>query len=154
MINIYLLKNYLINVYFTESQLFSVCNFYGRLNNSEAKEIVAMSHYSIFFRPNLRFSNAGFPSKIAESFSLGTSIITNDFSDIKKYIKSSYNGFLLEGHVSSEKIYLLLKELQSNILYYADLQENVMNCHRDYFSPESYPDFEDYIKGFESNVKK
>ena len=48
MINIYLLKNYLINVYFTESQLFSVCNFYGRLNNSEAKEIVAMSYYSFF----------------------------------------------------------------------------------------------------------
>ncbi|MEG2251196.1 MAG: glycosyltransferase [Bacilli bacterium] len=132
----------------------SVCKFYGRLENNEVRSIVADCHYSVFFRPNLRFANAGFPSKLSESFSLGTSVISNEFGDLKKYIKSSYNGFLLEGNVSYEKIYLLLKELQSNILYYADLQENVMKSHRDYFSPESYPDFENYIKSFESNVRK
>ena len=147
-------KDLIVNDKYTFMNDESVCGFYGRLDNQEAKKVVAKSHYSIFFRPNLRFSNAGFPSKIAESFSLGTSVITNDFSDLKKYIKNSYNGFLVEEHISCEKIYLLIKELQSNILYYADLQENVIDSYRAYFSPESYPEFEHYIKDFESNVRK
>lgn len=122
-----------------------VCSFYGRLENTEAKKIVANSHYSIFFRPNLRFSNAGFPSKVAESFSLGTSIISNDFSDLKKYIVNGENGYILEGEINSEKIYKLLIDLANNVLAYKSLQQNVLVTYDNYFNIKSYREFNDYI---------
>lgn len=138
-------KDFIITDKYTFMNDESVCNFYGRLNNSEAKEIVAMSHYSIFFRPNLRFSNAGFPSKLAESFSLGTSVITNDFSDIKKYIETNKNGYIVEGIVDSLKIYELICRLVCDIPKYSLLQKNVLESYENHFSLSSHQTFKNYI---------
>jgi glycosyltransferase involved in cell wall biosynthesis len=138
-------KDFIITDKYTFMNDESVCNFYGRLNNSEAKEIVAMSHYSIFFRPNLRFSNAGFPSKLAESFSLGTSVITNDFSDIKKYIETNKNGYIVEGIVDSLKIYELICRLVCDIPKYSLLQKNVLESYENHFSLNSHQTFKNYI---------
>jgi glycosyltransferase involved in cell wall biosynthesis len=72
------------------------CRFHGKVSNVVAKEIIKASDFMLVFRPNLRFSNAGFPSKIPESLSLGTPVICNVFSDIKLYLTDGKDSFIIE----------------------------------------------------------
>lgn len=114
-----------------------VCHFYGRLENIEAKKIISKSHFSIFFRPSLRFINAGFPSKLAESFSLGTSVICNDISDVSKYIRNSHNGFILNTNFNKQDLYVLLKLiLLNNKEEY--MQKEVIDTYYSYFHKDKY----------------
>ena len=41
-------------------------------------------------------TTAGFPTKFSESLACGTPVLTNDSSDIVKYLKEGYNGFLID----------------------------------------------------------
>lgn len=139
-------KNFIKNKKYNFMNDKNVCKFYGRIENTKAKQVVKNSHYSIFFRPNLRFSNAGFPSKVAESFSLGTSIITNDFSDLKKYIVNGKNGYIIEDKITSKKIYELVLKLVNDISVYNILQKNVLESYDKYFNLEAYSSFENFIQ--------
>lgn len=116
-----------------------VCSFYGRLTNEEAKKIISKSHFSIFFRPNLRFANAGFPSKLAESFSLGTAVICNDISDVKKYVSNEYNGFILKSEFDNADLYQLLKKVfLSKNQEYLYMKNSVKRSYLQFFNKESY----------------
>lgn len=70
---------------------------HGRVPQNQMEEIFRESDFLIFIRPDRRSSNAGFPTKLGESMSVGTPVITNDTGDISLYLKSGYNGFLVEG---------------------------------------------------------
>ncbi|HCH4138129.1 TPA: glycosyltransferase [Vibrio parahaemolyticus] len=59
--------------------------FHGRVSHSELTDYVSKSDYSIFFRDDTRVNKAGFPSKLAESITLGTPVITSNISSLKKY---------------------------------------------------------------------
>jgi glycosyltransferase involved in cell wall biosynthesis len=71
------------------------CRFHGSSKYC-CKKYHKASDFMLVFRPNLRFSNAGFPSKIPESLSLGTPIICNVFSDIKLYLTDGKDSFIIE----------------------------------------------------------
>ena len=59
-------------------------------------KVIYDSDFTIFFMPNRKSSNAGFPTKLAESMSVGTPVITNKTGDIGLYLIDKQNGFLLE----------------------------------------------------------
>ena len=68
---------------------------YGWLTHEAALRIVAESDFTILLRPQARFANAGFPSKLVESLSVGVPVIANATSDIAEYIKDGRDGYLL-----------------------------------------------------------
>jgi glycosyltransferase involved in cell wall biosynthesis len=68
----------------------------GRTDVATARRIVRLSDFLIVIRRSSLRVNCGFPSKVAEAFCLGTPIITNKYSDINLYLKSGFNGFLIE----------------------------------------------------------
>ena len=70
-----------------------VCH--GRMARRDALRFVQTSDFSILLRPNARYAHAGFPTKLAESMSLGVPIITNVTSDIGEYIRDGREGVLL-----------------------------------------------------------
>jgi glycosyltransferase involved in cell wall biosynthesis len=70
--------------------------FHGRLSNQATRQLVAASDFLLIARRPLRFANAGFPFKIAESMMLGTPVISNCFSDINEYIVDGVNGILIK----------------------------------------------------------
>jgi glycosyltransferase involved in cell wall biosynthesis len=70
--------------------------FYGCLQREKVIEIIQKSDFTIFARDVNRVTLAGFPTKLAESFSLGTPVVTNPTSNISKYIKQGKNGFVAE----------------------------------------------------------
>lgn len=68
---------------------------YGRLPRPAALKIVAQSDFTVLLRPEKRFANAGFPSKLVESLSLGVPIMGNATSDIAEYVRDGVEGIMV-----------------------------------------------------------
>lgn len=68
--------------------------FYGKIPNSEAIKIIQASDFSLVFRPLRKANQFGFPSKIAESMSLGTPVLANNFSDLPEILTDRLGLFL------------------------------------------------------------
>jgi len=59
--------------------------FHGRETHAQILKKVASSDFSIFFRDQTRVTLAGFPSKLAESISCGTPVLSNRMSSLVPY---------------------------------------------------------------------
>ena len=70
--------------------------FHGRLPHQDAISLLKSADYSIFLRYPSRMTMAGFPTKFVESITCGVLVLTNDTSDLKKYLSDGKNGILVE----------------------------------------------------------
>lgn len=86
--NISLMKNYI--------------HVYGRIPQEEVEAKVREADFSFVIRPYRRSSDAGFPTKLAESMAVGTPVIANNTGDIGLYIKDKKNGFLLDKDLENQ----------------------------------------------------
>jgi len=59
---------------------------------------LAEGDFSFLLRPNARYAQAGFPTKLVESLSAGVPMITNATSDIAQYVRDGKEGVLAEGY--------------------------------------------------------
>lgn len=59
--------------------------FKGVVSHSVIINAVQNAHFSIFFRDNNRINNVGFPSKLAESITCGTPVITNRINNTRQF---------------------------------------------------------------------
>lgn len=71
-------------------------DFMGRIPHRDVIRITKEADYTIFIRDDNRITRAGFPTKLVESLSCGTPVITNTTSDISQYIIDGVTGFLVE----------------------------------------------------------
>ena len=71
---------------------------HGIIKQKEVERVLLNSDYQIFIRPNRRSSDAGFPTKLCESMSVGTPCITNDTGDISLVLRDRKNGFVVKGN--------------------------------------------------------
>ena len=69
---------------------------YGRVPNEHAREIVGACDFSLVVRPFRRSNQYGFPSKCAESLSLGTPVIANLFSDLGEELTEGKDSLILK----------------------------------------------------------
>lgn len=67
--------------------------FKGRCSHAEALEMVKNSDYMITYRDKNPMTEAGLPTKVVESVSLGTPVIMNDVGDTLKYLKQGISGY-------------------------------------------------------------
>ena len=67
---------------------------HGKIPYEQVKEKIADADFTILLRPNLRYANAGFPTKVGESMACGTPVIANLTSDLNKYIVDGQTGFV------------------------------------------------------------
>lgn len=93
------------------NRLNGVVSVHGRIPQQQIEDKLREADYSIFIRPKRRSSDAGFPTKLAESMSVGTPVITNDTGDVGLYI-DAVNGFLLPD-CTSEPLFKVLRTLVS-----------------------------------------
>lgn len=71
--------------------------FHGHLPHEEATAIVAACDYVVLQRRRgTRWVDAGFPSKVVESWVLGTPVIANVFSDLDEYLLDGDNAVVLD----------------------------------------------------------
>ena len=60
--------------------------FWGRVEHQKALQIVKQSDWCIIIRENSRLVQAGFPTKLVESISCGTPVLSNKFSNVFEYL--------------------------------------------------------------------
>lgn len=73
----------------------SVC-FSGRVSRSHVLELVGSADYIPLLRPDLRYANAGFPTKVVEAMAVGTPVIGNLTSDLYEYVVNGETGLVSE----------------------------------------------------------
>ncbi len=69
--------------------------FHGYVNNTDAIINISLADFTVLFRDVNRATTAGFPTKVVETISCGTPVITTNTSDLKKYIEVGKNGFIV-----------------------------------------------------------
>lgn len=77
--------------------------FLGQCENRAAQNEIRNSDYTILLRDSKISTNAGFPTKISESLSLGVPVISNLTSDIGDYVINNINGIIVPGPESIEE---------------------------------------------------
>ena len=69
-----------------------VCH--GRIPYEQVKSKIAQADFTVLLRPQLRYANAGFPTKVGESMACGTPVIANLTSDLGRYIIDGQTGVI------------------------------------------------------------
>ena len=77
------------------SEIGNAIEFFGRKPMAEIQYELTQSDFSILLREVTRGTTAGFPTKVVESMSCGTPMITTRTSDLSSYIEDGKNGFLV-----------------------------------------------------------
>lgn len=85
--------------------------FHGMMSNEEVVKKIAEADYTILIRDVNRDTSAGFPTKVSESISYGTPVITTKTSDLEDYLKDRYTSFFID--MSSESLKRDLVEILS-----------------------------------------
>ena len=67
---------------------------HGRIPYEDVKQKIASADFTVLLRPNKRYANAGFPTKVGESMACGTPVIANITSDLGKYIIDGETGIV------------------------------------------------------------
>jgi glycosyltransferase involved in cell wall biosynthesis len=70
--------------------------FHGVKANNDVVKSIKNSDFTILIRDVNRDTLAGFPTKVSESISCGTPVITTNTSDLSNYIKENIYGFILD----------------------------------------------------------
>lgn len=95
-----IIRNYGNNINLSKNYI----HIYGRIPQKEVEEKIRRADFSFIIRPNRRSSDAGFPTKLAESMAVGTPVIANETGDIGLYIKNKVNGFLIKENLDKKLI--------------------------------------------------
>jgi glycosyltransferase involved in cell wall biosynthesis len=70
--------------------------FHGRVSQTEVPKLLAAADFSVLLRPQERYAQAGFPTKLVESLAAGIPVIANPTSDIAEYVRDGIEGILLD----------------------------------------------------------
>lgn len=92
-----------------EGKLSERIQFLGRVPQDDVPSYYALADFMVLLRESTRKSNAGFPTKFAESFMSGTPVIANITSDLGTYLRDEITGFVVK-EPSIEAIYKIIKE--------------------------------------------
>lgn len=73
----------------------SIC-FHGFAKMEDVQIAVSHADYTILLREKNRMTMAGFPTKVSESITCGTPVITTKTSDIKNYLPEGHGTFFID----------------------------------------------------------
>ena len=155
------IKLHLVGV--TKEQLVSVCNAdqseidrlgdnliaYGRLPREKAVEKVRKADFSLLLRDeNLRYAQAGFPTKIVESLACGTPPVCNYSSDLSKYLVDGQNAYIIDGNNAIAVNRTIVRILNSDRGHFRAMRENARHTAEESF------DYKKYVDQFSELLKK
>ncbi|WP_157866637.1 glycosyltransferase [Aromatoleum aromaticum] len=112
--------------------------FYGRLQNVFAKQVVASCDFMILLRRDLRFSRAGFPSKVAESLCLGTPVMANLSSNLADYLTHGQNSLVIDSLEPLALSKCILRAASMNDNELASMHRHASISANTYFTPRSH----------------
>jgi glycosyltransferase involved in cell wall biosynthesis len=72
--------------------------FHGRVSQTDVPGLLAAVDFSILLRPQKRYAEAGFSTKLVESLAAGVPVLANLTGDIGDYVRDGCEGILLSDH--------------------------------------------------------
>lgn len=87
--------------------------FHGMASMDKVQTAVSEADYTILVREKKRMTMAGFPTKVSESISCGTPVITTKTSDIERYLPEGQGAFFVDisdMSAAKEKVLELLRK--------------------------------------------
>ena len=121
--------------------------FHGKKSMETVQNAVNHADLTILLRNKNRATSAGFPTKVVESLTCGTPVITTNTSDLGKYIIHRKNGFI----VTINDLQGLQIQLDKAIRYYRHHRKEMReNCIADnHFIPDRYTEpLRDFLEKF------
>ena len=110
-----------------------VCH--GRANQEDVPRLINECHYTVLIRtPSLR-TNAGFSTKMVESFAAGVPVMANLTGDIGEYLKDGINGIIVQDdsvqacEVAIERAFTMLDKNPSMRVHARKTAEDVFEYH-------------------------
>lgn len=98
--------------------------FFGKRPMNEIQNELSRADFSLLFREITRGTTAGFPTKVVESMSCGTPMITTKTSDLADYIDDGQNGFFVDINNNKHLLVQLQRIMSLSIDEKAKLKEN------------------------------
>lgn len=120
---------------------------HGVIKQEEVEKVLLNCNYQIFIRPKRRSSDAGFPTKLCESMSVGTPCITNDTGDISLVLRDGKNGFMTDGN-DAEAVKKVFERIVS---FDPDSYRQMRMMART--DAESFFDYRNYMRDVEEFLK-
>lgn len=117
---------------------------HGKIPQSEVLMKYSESDFSVFIRPNRRSSDAGFPTKFAESMAVGTPVICNITGDIDLYLNDGKNGFIVKD--GEKDIITILNRIQK--MSYEERMNLRLEARRTALEFFDYRSYKKEFKGF------
>ena len=111
---------------------------HGRIPYEQVKEKIAEADFTVLLRPQMRYANAGFPTKVGESMACGTPVICNITSDLGKYVVDGVTGFVCENETKEACAGALKKALSLSNEQVMHMRVNVINAARMSFDYNVY----------------
>lgn len=113
---------------------------HGRIPYDEVKHRIAKADFTVLLRPDKRYANAGFPTKVGESIACGTPVIANITSDLGKYIIDGETGFVCENESPKACADAFRKVLSLSVEQRGALRIGALKCAEEHFYYASYKD--------------
>lgn len=123
--------------------------FHGRIPQAEVEGKIRVADFSFIIRPKRQSSDAGFPTKLAESMAVGTPVIANDTGDIGMIINNGENGFLV--HDSDELVQVLNSIVNMDIAKRTEMRKRARIKAEQVFD---YRVYEEQLLGFLKETTK
>ncbi len=113
-----------------------VCH--GRIPYAEVKGKIVDADFTILLRPNKRYANAGFPTKVGESMACGTPVIANLTSNLDRYILDGSTGIVCKNETPEACAEALRRALAFTLDERKELRENALKMAIEAFSYTVY----------------
>lgn len=98
----------------TISKIEEFTKILGKISKNELYGLMENINFTLLLKnENMVFSNAGFPTKMAESFSFGIPMLTNLSGDISIYLEDNFNGFISQSSSAKDFVVVLRKAIHS-----------------------------------------
>ncbi len=123
-----------------------VCH--GRIPYEDVKSRIADADFTVLLRPNKRYANAGFPTKVGESMACGTPVIANVTSDLAKYVIDGETGIICADESAASCAEALRRALQMTAA-----QREIMRIHTVHMSQNAF-DYRAHAESVESFLRR
>lgn len=109
-------------------------SYFGKLPYTDCIKHLVESTFTVIPRNKTRTNEAGFPTKLSESFLYGIPCISTNTSDIKKYIIDGVNGFVIENNSKEEYLTVFNRIIEGLLekgdIYIKCLRDNVLKNNK------------------------
>lgn len=113
---------------------------HGRIPYEQVKAKIAEADFTVLLRPDKRYANAGFPTKVGESMACGTPVIANLTSDLHKYIIDGQTGIVCRDETPESCAEALRRALSLTAEQRMQMHEQCLEMAKKAFDYHAYLD--------------